>query len=88
MKQLILLSLSIGLFISACDSPLGNFKSEQTGNSVSADLPKVTYSLETVQADTIRKAAWEQFRAQNGEKWRVNWDEHTGLTIRCFYGAL
>lgn len=86
MKHLIATILFTTFLISACDTPLGNLKSDKPGISNSAELPKVTYSKEPVQADTVRKAAWQQFKAQNGEKWQISWNKNTGLPDAIYLG--
>jgi len=58
----------------------------QTGISNPISAPGITYSRESVRADSARKAAWQRFRNKNGDKWRVRWNTHTGLPASIFMG--
>jgi len=58
----------------------------QPGISNPISAPGITYRRESVQADSARKAAWQRFRSQNGDKWRVRWNKHTGLPASIFMG--
>lgn len=76
------------LLISSCDSPIGNLEEPATQPSSLNDtaLPQTPFSLQAVQPDSVRTAAWRQFKAQHGGKWRIRWNEHTGLP-RSIFGA-
>jgi Zn-dependent metalloprotease len=88
MKRLIL-TIAVAVFmLSSCDTPISsNNNQPSTDQPLSeAAVPNITYSLDAVQPDTFRTAAWQQFKAQNGAKWRVRWNKHTGLPASVFSG--
>jgi|GEM_PF-995386 len=88
MKRLIYLSALLLFFFISCDSPLNNsVPTSQDASQPNAIAPEVSYSLEPIQPDTVRQTAWQQFKTQNGAKWRVRWNEHTGLPVSLFSGT-
>lgn len=38
-------------------------------------------------ADSIRKDAWQQFKKNHGQEWRVSWDKEKGLPTSIFLGT-
>lgn len=49
-------------------------------------LVPVSLSLAQVHPDSLRQAAWQQFRQQNGTGWRIRWNRHTGLPASMILG--
>ncbi len=39
-----------------------------------------------VQPDSIRLAAWQEFRAEQGNEWSIRWSETTGLPVSLYSG--
>lgn len=73
MKRLIPLCTLLLLFISSCDSPMGDLNS---GNQHQVQPDHVLSGIPPgTPADSIQKVAWQQFKNQHGPKWRVTWNE-------------
>jgi len=84
MKRLISLSVLLLLFVSSCDSPLGDL-SNSSQNKLQPG--KVVSGVPPAKADSIRQAAWQQFKNQNGQDWRATWNEKTGIPLTLFSGT-
>lgn len=87
MRRLIYLSTLFLFIVVSCDSPVSN-TNQQSPQSIQLDvvIPSAPFSVERIQPDTARKAAWQQFKQQNGDQWRVRWNPHTGLPASVFSG--
>lgn len=85
MKRLIV-ACSLFLFMfSACDSPLGDLSSDpQQGNDPDKIATRIPPDTPPAEADSIRKAMWQDFRLRNGSEWQIRWSKTTGLRSRSF----
>lgn len=87
MKNIILTCLLFLLVLASCDSPISNVSDDKetltTSGIVTSEIPPGTLPAE---ADSIRKAIWQQFKDQNGSKWQIRWNERTGLPVSIFSG--
>ncbi len=88
MKRLILCSALALFLFSSCDSPVNNLNGDRqqsaTPDNLSSQIPPGTAPA---QADSIRKAAFQQFKSQHGSQWRVTWNDKTGLPLTVFSGT-
>ncbi len=50
-------------------------------------LVPVSLTLAQVHPDSLRQAAWQQFRQKNGTGWRIRWSRHTGLPASMILGV-
>lgn len=88
MKRLIICS-ALALFVfSSCDSPVNNLNGDRqqstTPDNLSSQIPPGT---PPARADSIRKAAFQQFKSRHGPEWRVTWNAKTGLPLTVFSGT-
>lgn len=77
------------IFLSTCDSPVGDLNSgdqnqDQTDPLLVSSIPPGT---PPAMADSIRQAAWQQFKSQNGPEWQITWNERTGVPLTVFSGT-
>ena len=88
MKQLISLSILLLLFLAACDSPVVNPGSDRPLSARADHAPLALNSgIQPGQPDSVRQAAWNQFKIRQGQGWRVTWNEKTGIPLTVFSGT-
>lgn len=87
MKRLILIPILLLLVLASCDSPVSDINQPPSQSTQpQAIAPSIPFSMEPIRPDTVRRAMWDQFKEKNGSKWRVRWNENTGLPASIFSG--
>lgn len=86
MKRFILTYLLFLLALASCDSPMSNTSSNQQQSSIPEITSEIPPDAPPAEADSIRKASWQQFKDQNGTEWQVRWNKRTGLPASIFSG--
>lgn len=87
MRRLILVCSLLLFIFSSCDSLMGDLSNgEQQVSTPDNIANKIPPGTPPAQADSIRRAAWEQFKGQNGSKWQIRWNKRTGLPASIFSG--
>jgi len=88
MKPLILLSTLFVLYLLSCDSPVVNPGSDRQLSARADHAPLAMNSvIQSGQPDSIRQAAWQQFKTRQGQAWRVTWNQKTGIPLTVFSGT-
>lgn len=88
MKRFIFL-FAVALLIFSCDSPIGTPEDPLSPPTIPSgqSVPDIPFSLEQIKPDSVRTAAWQHFKAEHGGKWRIRWNEHTGLPASLYAGT-
>jgi Zn-dependent metalloprotease len=86
MKRFIFLAFLSLILFSSCESPMSEISNSEELQNPGQIASQITPNTPPEQADSIRKAIWQQFKKDNGQGWRIRWNKTTGLPASIFSG--